>query len=238
MSFAGVDTIVFDVYGTVVGWRSTIASAFSHLGEEKAVTADWLSLLDDLKAASRPDIEAVNRGERPWVTVKTIYCDKLEPILSQYGFNNLDEADWKRVVQHWNDHKPWPDAVPGMNRLSKKYLISGFSNGDFRSMAEIGRDAKLPWNAVLTADIVGKFKPHPDMYNMAINLLGRGDASRIMLVAAHNYDLAQGREHGMQTAFIPRPGEYEAANSNELEPQQDWDIIAESIEDLAEKLGC
>lgn len=105
-------------------------------------------------------------------------------------------------------------------------------------MVEIGRKSNLPWDSVLTAEIIGKFKPHPEMYRMAIDLLGKGDASRIMLVAAHNYDLAQGREQGMRTAFVPRPGEYGPEHAAELEPQQNWDVIVGSIEELAERLGC
>ena len=238
MTIDTVTTLVFDVFGTVFDWRSSIDRDLSAWGEAKGLTPDWMALIDEWKTAYRPGMDAVNSGERAWTPVGVIYREKLDELLPKYGLGNLGEEDRQYINECWYRLDPWPDSLPGMKRLAEKYILSSLSNSDFVGMVRMAKRAGIPFDAVLTAENAKMFKPDPSVYQMAIELLGQGDPARVMLVAAHNYDLAHARAHGMATAFIPRLTEYGPDQTTDLGPEQEWDVIADTMEDLADKLGC
>ena len=177
------------------------------------------------------------RGDRPWRSVHDIYRETLERLLVDFGAPTLDEKETEFVTDAWYRLDPWPDALPGLTRLKSKYTLSTLSNADFAGMVAMSKRAGLPWDCVITADVVQAYKPDPKAYLTGIRLLG-GDPAAVMLVAAHNYDLAEAQSHGMRTAFIPRTNEYGPSQTTNLKPMDDWDLVAEDLEDLAEKLGC
>ncbi|HAA93914.1 MAG: haloacid dehalogenase type II [Rhodospirillaceae bacterium] len=238
MATENVTTLVFDVFGTVVDWRSSIDRDLSAWGAEKGVSPDWMALIDEWKTAYRPGMDAVNSGERPWTPVGVIYREKLDELLPKYGLDDLNEEDRQYINECWYRLDPWADSLPGMKRLADKYVLSSLSNSDFVGMVQMAKRAGIPFDAVLTAENAKMFKPDPSVYRMAIDMLGYGVPENVMLVAAHNYDLTHARSHGMGTAFIPRLTEYGPDQTTDLEPEQEWDVIASSMEDLADKLGC
>jgi 2-haloacid dehalogenase len=238
MTSDAVTTLVFDVFGTVVDWRGSIIADLTQWGTHRRLDADWEALTDEWKTAYRPGMDAVNKGERPWCPVGEIYREKLDELLPKYGLGAIDENDKHYINEVWYRLDPWPDSLPGLARLAENYVLSSLSNSDFIGMVRMCKRANIPFDAVLTAENAKKFKPDPSVYEMAVELLGQGEPARLMLVAAHNYDLAHAREHGMKTAFIPRPGEYGPDQETDLEAEQDWDIIAGSMEELADALNC
>ena len=232
-----IRALTFDTYGTVVDWRSSVLAELQALGERKHLAADWARFLDDWKAAYRPTMERINRGELPWTTVDLIYKQRLEALLAEYEIKGLDRAEIDHLARAWWRLNPWPDAVPGLVRLQTRFIISPLSNASFIGMVELARFAKLPWDCVITAENARAYKPKPEVYQMAISLLGMSPGD-VMMVAAHNYDLAAARAEGMATAFVPRPGELGPGQTNDLHPESDWDIVAQDFEDLAKQLGC
>jgi 2-haloacid dehalogenase len=238
MSVDKVQTLIFDTFGTLVDWRSSIIKDLTQWGKDRNVTADWAALTDEWKTAYRPGMDAVNKGERAWVPVRQIYREKLDEILPRFSLGDVSEADRHHINDVWYRLDPWADTVPGLERLAKKYVLSSFSNSDFLGMALMSKHAGLPFDAVLTAENAKKFKPDPAMYEMAIELLGQGDPERLMLVAAHNYDLAHARKHGMGTAFILRPTDYGPNQKTDLKADQPWDIVVSSVEQLAQEFEC
>ena len=137
----------------------------------------------------------------------------------------------------WWRLAPWPDAVAGLLRLKRRYILSPLFNASFIGMVELARFAGLPWDCIITAENAHCYKPRPEVYRTAISLLGlRPD--EVMMVAAHNYDLAAARREGMATAFVPRPSEFGPGQKTDLEPESPWDVVAKNFEDLAARLGC
>jgi 2-haloacid dehalogenase len=232
-----IRALTFDTYGTVVDWRSSVLAELQAFGERKHLAVDWMRFLDDWKAAYRPMMDRVNRGESPWMTVDLIYRQRLEVLLAVYDLNGLDRAEIGHLARVWWRLNPWPDSVPGLVRLRGRYIISPLSNASFIGMVELARFAKLPWDCVITAENARSYKPRPEVYRTAISLLGVSP-SEVMMVAAHNYDLAAARAEGMATAFVPRPSEFGPGQNSDLHPEADWDIVAKDFEDLADRLGC
>src|SRR6266849_4539840 len=232
-----IRAVTFDTYGTVVDWRTSVLRELEAFGGRKALAVDWVRFLDDWKAAYRPGMDKVNRGESPWTTVDAIYRMRLEELLDAYGISSLATEEIEALARVWWRLHPWPDAVPGLRRLKRKYIISPLSNASFIGMVELARSAGLPWDCVITAENARCYKPRPEVYRTAIDLLGLAPGE-VMMVAAHNYDLAAARGEGMATAFVPRLLEYGPGQTTDLKPESEWDVVAEDFEDLAARLGC
>ena len=232
-----IRALTFDTYGTVVDWRTSVLRELEAFGGRKALAVDWVRFLDDWKAAYRPGMDKVNRGESPWTTVDAIYRMRLEELLDAYGISSLATEEIEALARVWWRLHPWPDAVPGLRRLKRKYIIAPLSNASFIGMVELARSAGLPWDCVITAENARCYKPRPEVYRTAIDLLGLAPGE-VMMVAAHNYDLAAARGEGMATAFVPRPLEYGLGQTTDLKPESEWGVVAEDFEDLAASLGC
>jgi 2-haloacid dehalogenase len=201
------------------------------------LTLDCVQFLDDWKAAYRPAMDKVNRGEIPWATVDAIYRTRLEQLLVTYGLTGLTREEIDVLAQVWWRLRPWPDGVAGIRRLKRRYIVTPLSNASFIGMVELARFAGLAWDCIITAENARCYKPRPEVYRTAMTLLGL-EPSQVMMVAAHNYDLAAARAQGMATAFIPRPLEYGPGQTTDLEAESDWDVVAADLEDLAARLGC
>ena len=236
MSLSHVTTLLFDTYGTVVDWRSSIAGEGRTLALQKALPdIDWEAFADAWRAGYHPAMDQIRKGQRPWTTNDSLHRQRLDEIVEEFGISGLSEADKVRFNQVWHRLRPWPDSVAGLARLKTKYTIGTLSNGSFYLLANIAKHAGLPWDCIVSADNFHHFKPDPEIYLGAIELFG-GDAGRVMLVAAHNDDLGPARSHGMKTAFVARPLEYGPGQSTNLEAEDDWDIVADSIKGVADAM--
>ncbi len=236
MALADLKAVLFDVYGTVVDWRSSIADEGRFLAAARGIEGiDWEAFANAWRAGYHPAMERVRNGERPWTTNDVLQRERLDEIVSEFGIDGLDEDECNHFNGAWRRLRPWPDAVAGIARLKAKFIVGTLSNGSFDLLADMARNAGLPWDAILSADNFRHFKPDPEVYAGAVELLG-GEAARVMLCAAHNDDLRHARLAGMKTAFVPRPTEYGPEQTTDLEPEEDWDVVAGSIEQVAERL--
>jgi len=233
-----IKALTFDTFGTVVDWRTSINRDFRAFGQRKKLgNIDWEALIDEWKTCYRPGMDAVNDGRWPWTSVDQIYRRKLDEILPRYGLGRLEEEDRVFLNRVWHRLKPWPDAVAGLRRLKKKYIISPLSNGDVACLVNMAKFGGLPWDLILCGELFRRYKPAPEVYLGAIGYLGlRPD--EVMMVAAHNYDLRHARSHGMRTAFVARPTEYGPAQKDNLRAEEDWDVIANDFGELAAVLGA
>lgn len=229
--------LTFDVFGTVVDWRTSVVAEVERTARVHGATLDAPAFVDAWKSCYRPGMDAVNRGDAPWTNVDVIYRRKLDELLEAHGLGHLDERTRDELNRAWTRLAPWPDAVAGLERLKRRYVLSTLSNGNFVWLVEMAKHAALPWDCVLTAENARCYKPEPAVYRMAVELFG-GDASRIMMVAAHNYDLHHARSHGMRTAFVARPSEHGPGQTADLAPEEDWDVVAGDFVALAERLGA
>jgi 2-haloacid dehalogenase len=232
-----IRALTFDTYGTVVDWRASVLAELQSLADRKALTFDRVRFLDEWKAAYRPEMDKVNRGEIPWTTVDAIYRTRLEELLAAYGVTGLAVDEIEALARVWWRLRPWPDSVAGIQRLKRGFIVTPLSNASFIGMVELARFAGLPWDCIITAENARCYKPRPEVYRMAIALLGVRP-EEVMMVAAHNYDLAAARAQGMATAFVPRPQEYGPGQKTDLAAESDWDVIAGDLGDLAARLRC
>ena len=228
--------LVFDVFGTVVDWRSSIIEQLQAFGREKGINLNWEAFVDDWKRCYRPGMDAVREGRLPWTNVDGIFRKKLNALLGEYGVTGLSEPETTHLNRVWYRLKPWPDVVSGLTRLKEKYVLSTLSNGDVACLVNMAKYGGLPWDSILCAEIFRHYKPDPEVYRGAIELLG-WEPEEIVMVASHNYDLRAARTHGMLTAFVPRPIENGPGQTSDLEPQEDWDFVVSDFNELATVMG-
>jgi 2-haloacid dehalogenase len=232
-----VQALVFDTYGTVVDWRDSVLAELAAFGAARGLDVDWTAFLTEWYAGYRSGMDRVNSNEWPWTTVEALYRRRLEEILPRFDLHGVGEDDLTRLTQVWWRLQPWPDAVPGLRRLRAHYILSPLSNGSFAGMVHLAKYAGLPWDCIITAENARRYKPRPEVYRTAVRLLGLRPAE-VMLVAAHNYDLAAARACGLATAFVPRPTEHGPGQTTDLAPDADWDVVAADFLDLAHQLGA
>ena len=232
-----VKALVFDTYGTVVDWRTSVLAELEALGADRRFSVDWARFLEDWKNCYRPGMDRVNRSEWPWTTVETIYRRGLDEVLGRHGVGGLADEERSHLNRAWWRLRPWPDAGAGLARLRARYIISPLSNASFAGMVHLAKFARLPWDCIITAENAGCYKPRPEVYQTAVRLLGLAPRN-VMMVAAHNYDLRAAQQQGLRTAFVPRPTEYGPGQTTDLAPEGTWDLVVADLEDLARALGA
>lgn len=234
-----IKALVHDVFGTVVDWRSAVTADGEALGARLGITGvDWALFADEWRGTYGPSMNRVRTGELPWTNLDALHRMGLDLLLERFGIaGKLSEADKVWFNLTWHRLTPWPDSVPGLTRIKKKFIIATLSNGTVRLLIDMAKHCGLPWDTVLGSDLVRHYKPDAEMYQSAIELLGSGDAGAVMMVAAHNNDLAAASKHGMKTAYINRPYEYGPKQGSDFEAAHDFTYIATAFEELADQLG-
>jgi 2-haloacid dehalogenase len=234
---SGVKALTFDVFGTVVDWRTSIIRDLEAFGRKKGITADWAELTDEWRGAYRPTLNKVIKGELPFARLDDLHRGTLDQLLQRFGVRGLDEADKDYVNKVWHRLHGWPDSVPGLTRLKRKYLIATLSNGNVALLTNMAKFAGLPWDCILSAELFRHYKRDPEVYIGACDMLGlrRGE---VMMVAAHKDDLEAARKQGLKTAYVPRPSEYGPRKAPY--PALDFvaDVEAADFVDLAARLGA
>ena len=231
-----VQALTFDVFGTVVDWRSGVERDVAALAKAKglevdvgAFAAQWRSLYD-------PGMEEVRAGRRPWVKLDDLHRESLMTLIEKFGLKGLSEDEIEELNTTWHRLDPWPDSVPGLNRLRAKYILVTLSNGNVRLMVDMAKRAGLPWDAVLGAEVTQRYKPLPDAYLMTAELLNLRP-EQCMMVAAHPRDLDAAARQGFRTAYIHRPYEDPRQPPNEVPPGR-YDYAVNDMEELAAAMGC
>jgi 2-haloacid dehalogenase len=230
-----VEALLFDVFGTVVDWRTSLIRQLQQFGREQGVSADWATLADDWRAEYEPAMNAVRTGTRGWTSLEQLHRESLDGLLARHGLGQLNEQPRRQMVLFWHFLDPWPDAVEGLMRLKQKHIIGTLSNGGVRLLADMAKFAALPWDVIFSSDLFRHYKPDPSVYLGAAGLLETAP-EKIMLVAAHNYDLAAARKHGMKTGFVARPAEYGPRQKKDFRAEQAWEIVANDFLELYTKL--
>jgi 2-haloacid dehalogenase len=233
----GVKALTFDVFGTVVDWRSSIIREGRELGRAKGLDVNWETFTDAWRQLYQPMLEKVRSGALPWKKLDDLHRMSLDRLLGEFGIAGLTESEIDHLNRVWHRLDPWPDSVPGLTRLHKKFILATLSNGNVALLVNMARRAGLPWDAILGAEPTRHYKPQPEAYLGTAEYLGLRP-EECMLVAAHNNDLVAASSVGFRTGFVRRPTEYGPSQSRDLKPEHRFDLVAESMVDLAAKLGC
>ena len=230
-----VKALFFDVFGTLVDWRSSIAREARAMLEPKGYALDWLALADAWRGEYQGAMDEVRSGRIPFCKLDVLHRRNLELILPRFGIEGLSEDDRRALNLAWHRLDAWPDVPPGMARLKRRYLLAPVSNGNISLMADLARRNNLPWDAILGSEIARDYKPKPGVYLAAADAFDLPPAE-CMMVAAHTSDLLAAAKLGLRTAHIARPNE-RGPGKGEAAPTEPMDIAASSLEDLADKLG-
>jgi 2-haloacid dehalogenase len=226
-----VRALVFDVFGTLVDWRAGVAAAFAAASIDGASEEE---LADDWRSRYGPALADVNRGARSWSTLDDLHLATLDELLDERGIDGVDEAVREDLVRSWHRLDPWPDVRDGLERLRRTYVTATLSNGHVALLIDLARHGDLRFDAILSAELAGSYKPAPQAYRTAARLLGVAP-HELMLVAAHPSDLAGARAAGLRTAYIDRPDEHGPGSPPRRDP--DADVSAASLTELAERLA-
>ena len=222
------EALIFDVFGTCVDWLTSVAAeidAAIPAGDGSALALEWRAEYD-------PAMKRVRDGGRGYVALDVLHRENLDRVLDRHG---LSCPDPDTLTAAWERLTPWPDTVPGLTALRRNHIVAPCSNGSIAMMTRLARHAGLPWDCILGADIAQDYKPKPEVYLASCAAL-RLPPNAVMMVAAHNDDLAAARTAGLRTAFVPRTTEYGPDQTTDLKATDDWDIMAADLLHLAERL--
>jgi 2-haloacid dehalogenase len=227
--------LFFDVFGTLVDWRSGVAAATEALLQPQGIVLDWVAFADAWRDQYQPAMQAVRSGSLPYTKLDVLHRRTLQNILPQFGLMDLKEIDLDRLTLAWHQLDAWPDVQAGLSRLRQRYLIAPVSNGNTFLLCDLARRNDLRWDAILGADYARAFKPMKEVYLAAadaFNLL----PGQCLMCAAHGSDLNAAAANGLRTAYIARP--LERPGFSESAALISADLSAASLLDLAVQLGA
>jgi len=231
-----VKALVFDVFGTVVDWRGSIIREGMALGRRKKLKVDWPAFADAWRAGYRPAMARVRSGELPWTKIDDLHRMILEDLLKRFPLGRIAEEEIDHLNRVWHRLKPWPDARGGLAKLKRRHVIATLSNGNVALLTNMAKHAKLPWDCILSAEVMRHYKPDPETYLGAAGLLGV-KPGELMMVAAHKDDLHAARACGLKTAFVPRPREYGPQVNPDVSREPAFEVHARDFNDLARQLA-
>ena len=237
MGLNDVVALTFDVFGTVVDWRGSVARELRGWFGRRGVERDWDAVADRWRALYQPAMEEVRQGRRAWTRLDDLHRENLRVVLDEFDLAGLNETDIEHLNRAWHRLAPWPDAVAGLSRLKQSFVLATLSNGNVALLVNMARRAGLPWDAILGAEVARAYKPTPEAYLRTADLLGL-EPHQCMMVAAHNDDLRAARALGFATAFVARPTEHGPKQTRDLRAEHDFDVVASDFLDLADRLGC
>jgi 2-haloacid dehalogenase len=237
----GVKALVFDVFGTVVDWRGSIIREGAQWSQEKNLQIDWGKFADRWRAGYGPSMEKVRKGEMPWTKLDVLHRMILDQLLVEFNITGLTEEEKEHWSNVWHRLSPWPDAVEGLTRLKKNFVIATLSNGNVSLLVDMAKFAGLPWDTVLSAELFHHYKPDREVYLGAVELLSR-KPSEVMMTAAHPDDLKAAQACGLKTGYVPRPlergpGPHTPPPGVAPPAANSFDVVATDFIDLAAKLS-
>ncbi len=235
-ALSDVRALVFDVFGTLVDWRGSIARETREVLSPLGVAADWHAFADAWRAQYQPAMDEVRSGRLPFSKLDVLHRRNLDVVLRDFGLDAVDEAARADLNLAWHRLDAWPDVAAGLTRLRTRFRIAPCSNGNISLMVDLARRNGFPWDAILGAELARDYKPKASVYLCAASAFDC-DPAQVMMVAAHSSDLQAAAAVGLRTAFIARPNEA-GAGRGESSAGVPVDLSARSVVDLADRLAC
>ncbi len=237
MDSSNIKALIFDVFGTVVDWRTSVIREAARFGREHGLERDWEAFAVAWRGKYRPYMDKVRSGDLPWTNLDRLHRMSLDEVLTEFDIRGVDEAAKDELNLAWHRLDPWPDAVAGLYRLKRRFIVAPMSNGNVALMTNMAKYAGLPWDCILGAELARHYKPDPESYLTAVDLLMLRP-EQVMMVAAHQGDLLAAQRVGLRSAFVPRPMEFGPDNRPDTTPEPSFDVVASDFVDLADRMGA
>jgi 2-haloacid dehalogenase len=231
-----VKALFFDVFGTVVDWRSSIVEEGRRFGERTGIDLDWEAFADHWRALYPPVMDRVRTGVLPWMVLDDLQRITLEELLTEHGVTEVPEEERYHFTMGWRRLHPWPDSVEGLRRLSAERTTVALSNGNLALIEGLAQFGDLSFDVILGAEPARHYKPDPEVYLTAAQVL-RLPPPQVGMVAAHNSDLQAAKELGFKTVFVRRPNEFGKNPTADAEPTDDYDLVVDDLMGFARELG-
>ena len=228
---------IFDVFGTVVDWRGSLIEDLPKLGRKYGMDTDWTSFADDWRGLYQPQMSRVRKGELPWTRIDDLHKEAFEMLLQKRGLKHPGEEGAWEFTHLWHKLRPWPDSVEGIGKMKNKFVVATLSNGNVALLINMAKNSGIPWDHCFSGETFKHYKPDPESYLGVVDSMYL-KPEQVMLVAAHNNDLAAAQKCGLSTGFVLRPGEHGPGQTRDLKAEGDWNAVGTSMIDLAKKLGC
>ncbi len=235
--WSSIKALVFDVFGTVVDWRTSVAQEVERVAKQKKLEVDGAEFADAWRAEYAPSMARVRNSELPWTKLDRLHRMILDKLVIDFGLGSLTEAETDALNRVWHRLRPWPDAAAGLTRLKKRFTIAPLSNGNISLITDLAKHAGLPWDCILGAELVRHYKPDPEVYQSAADFLDL-EPAEVMMVAAHLRDLHAAKDVGLRTAFVVRRLEFGPDGKPDLEADSSVDLSATDFNDLARQFGA
>lgn len=233
-----IKALTFDMQGSLLDFYTTIVDTGTRLATRRGIQVDWTDVLNRWRKAYRDQLDRILAGAIPWKSTDSIYRGTLDDLLGEVDWGSaLSPEDRDQLSAAWSTLKPWPDTRPGLAQLRNRFKLSTLSNGSMASIINIVKTHDLPFDCVLTAELVDSSKPDPRVYALAQKSLGVR-ADEILMVACHKYDLAAAKKFGFKVAFIPRPLEFGPSGQVDVGAEAYFDAMAPGLIDLANMLAA
>ena len=234
---SAVKALAFDVGGTVVDWHQGIASQLAGIGQRKGIEADWVALTKAWRMASLRRALGARTADLPGGNIDGVHRQMLDKVLDEAAVGGFDNADREAMTAFWHRLDPWPDAAAGHARLRRKFTIATLTILSISLIVDVSRRAPFHWDAVISCEMLERYKLDPSVYRQGARLLAL-EPHQVMMVAAHDADLAAARKEGMRTGFIHRPREWGEGTTPVQTPDPATDIVAGDLNELADRLGA
>ena len=236
MDSSNIKALIFDVFGTVVDWRTSIIRQAAEFSRDHGLERDWEAFAVAWRGKYGQFMSKVRTGELPWTNLDRLHRMSLDEVLTEFEIHGVNEEAKDELNLAWHRLDPWPDTVPGLYRLKGRFIIAPMSNGNVAMMTNMAKNGGMPWDCILGAEVAKHYKPDPESYLTAVELLMLRP-EQFMMVAAHQGDLLSAQKVGLRSAFVPRP--MEGGPNNRPDPTADpsFDVVATDFVDLADRLG-
>jgi 2-haloacid dehalogenase len=233
-----IKAVLFDTFGSVVDWRSGVARDVAAFAKGHRIDLDAVAFADAWRAKYEPSMEPVRNGSRGFVPLDQLHLENLHATLSEFSLDagGFDDDELADLNAAWERLDPWEDSVAGLAELGRRVIVGPLSNANLALLLRMALRAKLPWSVIIGSDATRAYKPTIEAYRKMVWML-RLDPGEVMLAAAHNCDLMFAQRAGLGTAFIRRPTELGAGQTEDLATEGDWDLVCVSIIDLASRFA-
>lgn len=229
--------LLFDVFGTVVDWRSSIAAEVDLMSAARGWGVSGHDFAMAWRDLYQPAMARIRKGNRGFVRLDVLHRENLGQVLKDFGIDDMTEDEKAELNLVWHRLDPWADSVGGLNRLKSRFTVATCSNGNIALMVDMAKRAGLPWDVILGAEVAGAYKPQKEAYVNSAMALGL-TPEQCCMVAAHNEDLEAARSFGLRTAYVERRNEFQERDGEPRPASGDWDWVATDFFDLADQLDC